>query len=62
MTGTKLIGKKVFITAKDSWACGEWGIVRDYYDGYYYIAIANDQNTTLIFTRSEIKIPREARA
>lgn len=55
---SKLIGKKVYITAKDSWACGEWGIIKMFDGDYYHIAIANEENMDLVFTRNEFRLPR----
>lgn len=52
----KLIGKKAEVKTKDSWACGEWGTIVDADDEYIYIAIADDKNMVLEFTRKEIKI------
>lgn len=55
-----LIGKKAYITARDSWAYGEWGIIRDFDGDYYYIAIA-DGNECLVFTKDEFKEKREVK-
>lgn len=54
----KHIGKKCYITDKDSIYYGEWGIIRHYDGQYFHVAIANDSETLVIFTRSEIRIPR----
>ena len=62
MTGTKLIGKKVIITTKDSWAYDEWGIVRMFDGEYYHISIAGTDDMDLIFTRDEFRVPREKRS
>lgn len=50
----KLIGKKVTIKSEDSWANGEWGTIVDYDYEYYYVAIADDKNMTLQFTKKEL--------
>lgn len=54
----KLIGKKVIITNKDSWAFDQWGTVKMFDGEYYHIAIYNDPDTVLIFTRDEFRVPR----
>lgn len=54
-SNNNLIGKKVIIRCKDSWANGEWGIIRDYDGEDYYIAIANG-NDELVFTRKEFRV------
>lgn len=54
-------GTKVWIKDNvDSWAAGEWGIVRDYNskDNEYYIAIADDKNMELVFYRNELKVAK----
>lgn len=53
---TNLIGKKADIKDKDSWAYGEWGTIVDANDEYIYIAIADDRNCVLEFTRKEIRV------
>lgn len=56
---SKLIGKKVIITAKDSWAFDQWGAVKMFDGDYYHIAIYNDpEGPVLIFTRDEFRVPR----
>lgn len=55
-----LIGKRVTITNKESIYHGEWGIVKDCdEDGYYYVAIANGEDSLPIFTRNEFKVNRD---
>ena len=49
------IGDKVEINCKESWAHGEWGIVKHKAYGLFYVAIANDENTTLCFVARELK-------
>lgn len=55
---SKLIGKKVYITDKDSIYYNEWGIIK-YYDGEcYHIAIANGDDSLPIFNRDQFIIKR----
>lgn len=55
-----LIGKRVIITDKSSWAYGEWGIVK-FFDGeYFHIAPWNDENSQLIFERRDFKVTRNS--
>lgn len=58
MKGSKLIGRKVFITDPDSIYHGEWGIV-DFFDGEcYHIKIANGSDSIPIFDRDQFKVSR----
>ena len=52
-----MIGKQVDIINKSSWAYGEWGVIKDFDGEYYYIAIANGDET-LIFKRNEFRVRR----
>ena len=54
---SKLIGKIVEITSRESWAFGEWGRIKDFDGDYYYISLA-DADETLIFDRDEFKVKR----
>ena len=54
----KDIGKKCYITDKESIYFGEWGIIKDFDGEYYYVAIADGKSTLPVFGRSEIRIPR----
>lgn len=55
---TKLIGKKVFITDKESIYFDEWGII-DHFDGeLYHIKIANGSSAVPVFDRWQFRIPR----
>jgi hypothetical protein len=60
------VGTKVFIRAKESWANGEWGIVRSFDGNDYHVAIAGGQES-LVFSRTELvvrgdkKVTKEAR-
>lgn len=55
---SKLIGKKVYITDRESIYFDEWGIV-DYFDGdCYHIKIASGSNSVPIFDRNQFKVPR----
>ena len=56
---SKLIGKKFYITDKNSIYYNEWGIIKDYDGEFYHVAIANGTNTMPIFDRKQIKIPRK---
>ena len=53
----ELIGKKVTIRCKASWANGEWGIIKAYDGKYYHIAIWNGEQQ-LIFTRREFRVDK----
>ena len=56
----KNIGKKCIIIDKESIYYDEWGVIK-FYDGeYYHVSIANG-NSTVIFDRKQIKIPRKKR-
>lgn len=56
---TKLEGKRVIITDKESIFFDDWGIV-DSYDGeYYYIRIADGRGSLPIFARNEFRVPRK---
>ena len=58
MKKTKLEGKRVVITNRDSIYYGEWGIVRGFDGDVYYVAIANDENAMPVFNRDEFKVRR----
>lgn len=58
MKGSKLIGKKVFITDPESIYLGEWGIIKDFDGEVYYIAIADGKDSLPIFDRDQFKVPR----
>ena len=54
-----LVGRKAYVKpCVDSWASREWGIIKLFDGQYYHLAIANG-DITLIFTRSELHIPRK---
>ena len=55
--GEDLIGKEVTITDKTSWACGEWGVVKDFDGEYYHVAPWNGE-TQIVFTRSDFRVKR----
>ena len=58
---SKLIGKRAYITDKESIYFGEWGIV-DYFDGeWYYIKIANGSDSVPVFDRNQFRVPRTKR-
>lgn len=57
----KLIGKRVEITARESWHKGEWGVVEQIDDdGYFYIAMFGDKNDCPIFERKDFKVCKGA--
>ena len=53
-------GTRVVIKAAQHWANGEWGIVKHFDGEYYHVAIANG-NEQVIFTRSELRLKKEAK-
>ena len=53
------VGKKCYITNKDSIYFGEWGIIKHFDGEYYHVAIANGTDTLPIFERDEIRIPKK---
>lgn len=56
---SKLIGRRVYITNRDSIYFDEWGIV-DAFDGdWYYVRIAADLHSTVVFKRDEFRAPRK---
>lgn len=59
MKGSKLIGKKVFITDPDSIYFGEWGIVDDFDGEVYYVRIANGKGAMPIFDRDQFRVRRK---
>jgi len=52
-----LIGKRVFITDKNSWYHGEWGIVAHYDGELFHVRIANG-NSMPAFDRKQFRVPR----
>ena len=48
------VGTRVEIKAKESWAHKEWGIVQMFDGDNYHVALWNDENSVLIFNRSEL--------
>ena len=54
----KLIGKKCFIIDKESMYFGEWGIITEAFNGEFLVAIANGTDSEPIFSRNQIRIPR----
>lgn len=57
--GTKLEGRKAYITNRDCIYYGEWGIIEAYIDGLYYIRIANGGDSVPVFARNEFLVKRE---
>ena len=58
---SKLIGKRVIITDKESVYFGEWGIIDDFDGDYYTVRIANDFKSLPVFQRNEFRVPRMER-
>jgi len=56
MINSKLIGKKVDITDKDSIYFGDWGIIKSFDGDVYYIAIFNGTDSIPVFERNQFKI------
>ena len=55
-------GDRVIIKSRvASWARGQWGIIKDFDGIYYHIAIYNDVDMILIFTRDEIRKERTSK-
>lgn len=55
---SKLIGKRAYITDRESIYFDEWGII-DYFDGEcYHIKIANGGGSVPVFDRDQFKVPR----
>lgn len=58
----KNLEKRVDIVDKYSIYNGEWGIIKAISDdGYYFVAIAGDEDAMPIFTRDQIRIRRTAK-
>ena len=55
---SRLIGKQATITTKDSIYYGEWGTIKMFDGEYYHIAIYNDADMAVIFTRDEFRVRR----
>ena len=55
-TGDALVGREVRIVARSSWACGEWGRIVHYDGQNYHIALWDDAQPLLVFSRKEIKV------
>ena len=60
MKGSKLIGKRVIITDRDSIYFDEWGIIADFDGEVYYIKIANGNDGMPVFDRNQFKVSRKA--
>ena len=56
---SNLIGRKVYITDKESIYFGEWGIIADFDGEVYYIKIANGNDGMPVFDRNQFKVPRK---
>ena len=56
---SKLIGKRVYITDKESIYYQEWGEIIDCIDGLYYIAIAQGRDSVPVFDRDQFKVPQK---
>ena len=55
---SKLIGKRCYVTDKNSIYYNEWGIIKLYDGEFYHVAIANGTDSMPIFDRQQIKISR----
>ena len=55
---SKLIGKIANIPSFDGKFNCDWGRIIAFDGEYYHIAFADDRNDVQIFTRDEIRIPR----
>jgi hypothetical protein len=55
---SRLIGRRVYITDKESIYFGEWGIIADYDGEVYYIRIADGKDGMPIFDRDQFRVPR----
>lgn len=55
-----LIGKEVTIINKESIYYHEWGIIKDYDGEFYYIAIANGEDSLPIFDRKEFRLNKSS--
>jgi hypothetical protein len=49
-------GTAVEVRCKGSWENGNWGVVRNYDGEDYHVAMNNDLNTALVFSRNEIVV------
>lgn len=58
-SGNNLIGKTVTIKCKDSIYNGEWGVIKHFDGEFFHIALWNDEDSMLIFYRSEFKVSRK---
>lgn len=56
---SKLIGRKVFIPSFDGKHHGDWGVVVGYDGDVYHVAFAGDADSTMVFDRKEIRVPRK---
>ena len=60
MTQSKLIGKKAYITDKESLHYNDYGTIQ-YFDGEcYHIAIFNDADYMPIFNRNQFLVKRKS--
>lgn len=57
MKQSKMVGKRVVITDKESPYYNEWGTIM-FVDDYYHIAIANGQTSLPAFDRDQFKVKR----
>jgi len=59
MNGTKLIGKRVVITDRESIYFREWGIIAHFDGELYHIKIANGNDGTPAFDRDQFRVRRD---
>lgn len=55
---SRLIGKKAYITDRESIYFGEWGIIDDFDGDVYYIKIANGSDSVPVFDRDQFRVPK----
>lgn len=55
---SKLVGKIAFITDPQSIFFNEWGRIVDFDGEVYYIAIANEKDSSRVFDREQFRVPR----
>lgn len=56
--GKNLIGREVTITARNSWAYGELGVIKDFDGELYHVVLWNGDDMYLVFDRSEFRLKR----
>lgn len=59
MQTSKLIGKTVEITNRESWVCGSWGRIVAFDGELYHVEMFDGDGSALVFERNEFKVPRK---